>query len=135
MLFRSYPYGNYETLKLDVEDGDYILQAKIPGGEWIDVEGRTSGGERSTAGLCLRIALALVLTGDLSWIILDEPTHNMDEKAIENLSVALGSYLHEIIDQVFIITHEPMLKKASSGTFYRFSRDKEENEPTNVLRE
>lgn len=132
---KIYPYGNYETIRLAVENEDYVLQFKTPKGEWLNVEGRASGGERSTAGLSLRIALALVLTGNLSWIILDEPTHNMDEKAIENLATALRTHLNDIIGQVFLITHEPKLKKASSGTFYKLSRDKEENEPTNVLKE
>jgi len=131
---KIYPYRNYESLRIGInENGDYILQVKEKNGEWVNVEGVTSGGERSTASLCLRISLALVLTGELSWLILDEPTHNLDETAVEDLAKAIHDYLPKIVDQIFIITHEPKMKEAASQGFYKLTRNKEENEPTTVM--
>lgn len=133
---RLYPYGDYADLKLDVDDsGDYVLQLRDRRGNWINVEGITSGGERSTACLALRIAFSLVLAGNLSWLVLDEPTHNLDKKAIAGLAVTLRDHLPQIVDQIFIITHEPELEKAASGYLYRLERNKEEDEPTKISAE
>ena len=41
-----------------------------------------SGGERSIACLAMRIAMAMVIVPNLRWLILDEPTHNIDEQGI-----------------------------------------------------
>jgi len=98
----------------------------------VNVEGVTSGGERSTASLTLRIALSLVLTQNLSWLVLDEPTHNLDKQAIKELATTLREHLPEIVDQIFIITHEPELEKAASSYLYILERNKEKDEPTKV---
>lgn len=133
---KMYPYGDYGDLRLGVdESGDYILQLQTRGGEWVNVEGITSGGERSTACLALRIALSLVLARNLSWLVLDEPTHNLDRTAIRELSKTMKEHLPEIVEQIFIITHEPELEKAASGYLYRLERNKEEDEPTRVVLE
>lgn len=133
---RMYPYGDYIDLKLGIDEtGDYILQLKTRGSEWVNVEGVTSGGERSIACLALRIALSLVLARNLSWLVLDEPTHNLDRRAIQELSKTLKEHLPEIVEQIFIITHEPELEKAASGHFYRLERNKEEDEPTRIVQE
>jgi len=131
--FRIYPYGDYLSLRLGLESGDYTLQLKTRAGEWVNVEGIASGGERSTACLALRIAFALVLTQNLSWLVLDEPTHNLDESGVEVLSRAMREHLPELVDQIFVITHERKMEKAVSGMLYRFERKKEEDEPTKVV--
>ncbi len=129
-----YPYGDYVSLRLGVdEDGDYILQVQENSGNWINVEGITSGGERSSACLCLRIAMALVLTQNLSWIILDEPTHNIDKNGIRELARILREHLPQIVEQIFVITHEDELENAATGSLYRLERNKEKNEPTRAI--
>lgn len=129
-----YPYGDYISLKLGVdEDGDYILQVQENSGNWINVEGIISGGERSSACLCLRIAMALVLTQNLSWIILDEPTHNIDKNGIRELARILREHLPQIVEQIFVITHEDELENAATGSLYRLERNKEKNEPTKAI--
>ena len=133
---RLYPYADYVNLKLAVDDaGDYILQLQRRDRAWVNVEGVTSGGERSTACLALRIALSLVLTQNLSWLVLDEPTHNLDRRAIRELAVTLREHLPKIVDQVFVITHEEELESAASGYLYRLDRNKEEDEPTKIVEE
>jgi len=133
---KIYPYKDYQNLRLSVDEGgDYVLQLKRRDGKWASVEGVTSGGERSTACLALRIALSLVLTQNLSWLILDEPTHNLDKQAIRELAVTLREHLPQIVDQVFIITHEEELESAASGYLYKLERRKEEDEPTRVVLE
>ncbi len=133
---RLYPYADYVNLKLSIDEaGDYILQLQRRDSGWINVEGTTSGGERSTACLALRIALSLVLAQNLSWLVLDEPTHNLDRRAIRELSVTLREHLPKIVDQVFVITHEEELESAASGFLYRLERNKEEDEPTRIVAE
>jgi len=133
---RLYPYADYINLKLEIDDaGDYILQLQRRDSGWTNVEGTTSGGERSTACLALRIALSLVLAQNLSWLVLDEPTHNLDRRAIRELSVTLREHLPKIVDQVFVITHEEELESAASGYLYRLERNKEEDEPTRIVAE
>ena len=56
-----YPYQDYPSIRLSIEEGDYVLQLQGRNGDWNDVEGILSGGERSLAALALRIAFSLVL--------------------------------------------------------------------------
>ncbi len=130
---RIYPYGDYESCRLAVGDGGYVLQLLRSGGDWMDVEGVASGGERSTAALALRIAFSLVLTQNLSWLVLDEPTHNLDSKGVELLATALREHLPGLVEQVFIITHDEGMEQAVSGVLYRLERDKENGAPTKAV--
>ncbi|MCK4405748.1 MAG: hypothetical protein KAV43_04505, partial [Hadesarchaea archaeon] len=70
----------------------------------------------------------------LSWIVLDEPTHNLDEEGIQELARVLRERLPEIVQQILIITHEQRLEEAVSGYLYRFSRNKDADEPTKAER-
>jgi exonuclease SbcC len=99
------------------------------------VEGETSGGERSSACLALRIALAFVLTQNLSWIILDEPTHNIDRRGVRELAITLREHLPGIVEQIFLITHNQELESAASAYLYILERDKDANEATRVVKE
>ena len=126
-----YPYGDFSSVRLTV-DGDYILQLRDLHG-WVSAES-VSGGERSLACLALRIAFSLVLAPQLRWLVLDEPTHNLDSKAVEELARVLRERITEFVDQVFLITHEPALEDAVSGYLYRIERDKSRNEPARVVR-
>ena len=125
-----YPYGDFTDARLGVVDGDYVLQLKR--GEWVDVEGVVSGGERSTAALVLRIGFALALAPHLKILILDEPTHNLDSRGIRELGNVLRERIGDYVSQVFLITHDENLEHAVSGSLYRLDRDKGKNEATKL---
>ncbi|QQG39898.1 MAG: AAA family ATPase [Candidatus Aenigmatarchaeota archaeon] len=128
-----YPYEDYIDVRLGVSD-DYTLELKENAGDWVPVEGVASGGERTTALLALRMAFALVLAPNLRWLVLDEPTHNLDANAVEQLAEVLRDRIGEYVDQVFLITHDEKLEDAVTGYLYRLEREREKNEPTRVVR-
>ena len=128
-----YPYQDFVGIRLSIEGGDYLLQLQERSGKWVNVEGFASGGERSIACLALRIAFALVLAPQLRWLVLDEPTHNLDAKAVEDLAETLRTRINEFVDQVFLITHEEKLEDAVTGSLYRLERDKERDGVTKVI--
>ncbi len=118
-----YPYQDFTGVRLNVEEGDYVLQLQSRN-DWADVEGMASGGERSIAALTLRIAFSLVLAPQLRILVLDEPTANLDEASVYKLAETLRERTGEFLDQIFLITHEPRLEEAITGTGYRLERDK-----------
>jgi exonuclease SbcC len=129
-----YPYKDFDDIRIAIEEGDYVLQLREKSGRWVNVEGVASGGERSIAALALRIAFALVLAPQLRWLVLDEPTHNLDAKAVEDLATTLREKIGEFIDQVFLITHDEKLEEAVTGSLYRLEREKEKDGATKVIR-
>ena len=130
---KIYPYKDYVELKLDIDNsGGYLLMLKTTSGKWVNADGITSGGERSSASLALRIAFSLVLTKNLSWLVLDEPTHNLDKQAINELAITLKEHLPSLVEQIFLITHETELEKASTKNIYKLERNKETEEETRV---
>jgi exonuclease SbcC len=124
-----YPYGDFGEIRLLVEK-DYVLQLKGTKG-WMNAE-MVSGGERSLACLALRIAFSLAFTPNIRWLILDEPTHNLDANAIEHFGSVLKDRMENIIEQVFLITHEERLSDYITGSTYRLERDKEADGVTRV---
>jgi exonuclease SbcC len=126
-----YPYGDFEEIRLTIDD-DYLLQLKRAG-TWLSVDGIVSGGERSMACLALRIAFSLAFIPNLRWLILDEPTHNLDINAIENFSTLLSEKIKKFTEQVFIITHEERISEGLENV-YKLERNKALNEPTRVLK-
>ncbi|MHB1830485.1 MAG: AAA family ATPase [Candidatus Micrarchaeaceae archaeon] len=130
-----YPYGDYKSILLDVADDDYSLKVKtLVNNEyvWEDVEAIASGGERSTACLAMRIAFSLVLVPNLKWLILDEPTHNIDDEGLSKFVQMFSERMPGIIDQVFIITHDDILKQVSNARIYQLARNKEEDKETEI---
>ena len=121
---KVYPYGDYLSARLRAEN-DYVLEVLTLGKEWIRVEGLLSGGERTCAALSIRVAIALSLTKKLGLLILDEPTHNLDIKTISMLSSILDKELPELVEQIFIITHDQKLLETSNSSKYIIERDKE----------
>ncbi len=122
-----YPYGDYHGIRLEAGKDDYLLQVRVSsnGAEaWHNVNSLASGGERSVACLAMRIAFSMVVVPNLRWLILDEPTHNIDSNGIEKLVHILGETLPSIVDQVFVITHDDALKRISNASIYNFERDK-----------
>ncbi|MBI2529881.1 MAG: AAA family ATPase [Candidatus Diapherotrites archaeon] len=124
---KVYPYADYNSAKIDIENGNYEIKVRDARNNWTRVEGILSGGERSAAAITIRIALSLVLAQNLSWIILDEPTHNLDVLAVEEFSKMLKAHLPEFVEQVFIITHDKEMEKAATSRIYIMERDKKED--------
>jgi len=126
-----YPYKDFTNIRLAIEKGDYVLQLQDSTG-WVPVDGVVSGGERSIASLTLRIAFSLILAPQLKWLFLDEPTHNLDSNAVEELSNTLRDRISNIVDQVFLITHNNSLENAVTGYLYKFERNKGKDEISKV---
>ncbi len=129
-----YPYADYNDIRLYIDEGNYVLQLVNKSGEWVNAE-LVSGGERTMSCLTLRIAFSLVLVPHLNWLILDEPTHNLDEKSVQSLNECLRDRIKEFVSQVFIVTHDNNLKNAASGELYRIHRNKDEDGYSEVIRE
>lgn len=130
---RLYPYGDYTGLRLSAAPNDYILELCIgASGAWAPVDTIASGGERSIAALAMRIAMAMVMVPNLKWLILDEPTHNIDSTGISKLVEVMGGALPSIVEQIFVITHDESLKQISSARVYQFDRDKGAGGPTTI---
>lgn len=128
-----YPYQDFLAIRMNAEEGDYMLQLQGRDGKWVNVEGIASGGERSIACLALRIAFALVLAPNLGILILDEPTANLDSRAVKELAATLRERISELINQTFLITHQPELEDAVTGHSYRLERDKTKDGVTKVI--
>ena len=123
-----YPYGDYKSIVLEPTSDDYVLKVRTSrGGEnsWEEVEAIGSGGEKSIACLAMRVAFALVLVPNLRWLILDEPTHNIDQRGLDKFVNAINEVLPRLVEQVFIITHDETLKQVANARVYVLDRDKE----------
>ncbi|MCK5023738.1 MAG: hypothetical protein KAS04_06180, partial [Candidatus Aenigmarchaeota archaeon] len=129
MWSELYPYSDFSTIQMAVEK-DYVLQLKSTKG-WVNAD-VVSGGERSLAALALRIAFSLAFTPNLRWLILDEPTHNLDRNAINHFGTVLRDRMGDIIDQVFLITHEERLSDYITGQTYRLERNKDVDGATKI---
>jgi len=126
-----YPYKDYYSIRLGIEEGDYVLQLQDSTG-WIPVDGIASGGERSMAALALRMAFSFVLAPQLLMLFLDEPTENLDSQAIEELAKVLRERISNLVEQCFLVTHDERLKEAVTGYCYVFERDKSRDGETKV---
>ncbi len=128
-----YPYKDYKKIRITATKDDYrceVCAVREDGEQWLEAVDRASGGERATIGLALRIACAMVLTPSLNWLILDEPTTNLDELVKKTLAEALIERVPEIVAQTFVISHEIDFLNHDFDAIYRFSRNKESNDPT-----
>jgi len=125
-----YPYADYSQIRLGGSEKDYFFE--VNDGEWRRLEKVASGGERACLSLTLRMALSTVLTPGIGWMLLDEPTHNLDKDAVHTLSEALENKVPEIIPQSIVITHEENLISSEFAKSYKFSRDKERLGPTTL---
>lgn len=124
-----YPYGDFSEVKLEATEDDYELLLKA--NDWVSFN-LVSGGERSLSALTMRMAISMVLVPKLSWIILDEPTHNMDRNSIELMAKVFREKISQMVEQVFIITHDEALKQAATSKLILLERDKQNNLPTTV---
>ncbi len=124
-----YPYRNYPSIRLTATDKDYLIEIEDRS-VWKPLESVASGGERACAALTIRVALAAVLTPNLSWLVLDEPTHNLDAEAVRLLSDTLQTRVPDVVKQTFVITHEEGLMGADFASAYRLRRDEAGAGPT-----
>ncbi len=122
-----YPYEDFNSIKMEIENGSYEVKIKTGSTNWQKIEGTLSGGERSAVALAIRIAFSLVLARNLSWIILDEPTHNLDSASVEKMAEMMREKLPEIVNQIFLITHDKEMEKAASSNLYLMEREKNIN--------
>jgi exonuclease SbcC len=123
-----YPYGDYTAIRLTAKKDDYLLESRVVldnEERWLSIDSVASGGERSLSCLAMRIAMSMVIVPNLRWIILDEPTHNVDSNGIDRLINMLSNNLPKVVDQVFIITHDESMKQISNARVYMLDRDKE----------
>lgn len=125
-----YPYNDYTGIRLNPEES-YLLELQ-DGEHWVSAEGEASGGERQSAALTLRIALASVLAPHVKLLFLDEPTHNLDTKAVNDLAAMIRSQLSGLMEQVFLITHEEALDTAATGAMYHLAKKNTEDALTAV---
>ena len=127
-----YPYEDYIGIRFKIENRDYLLQLCDLKNKWVNVEGFSSGGERAIASLVMRIALSIILAPNLKLLVLDEPTHNLDSNTIENLTEILRTKIVDLLDQIFIVTHDERLIQAGTAYIYEFRREFSKKEPTRV---
>lgn len=125
-LWKSiYPYRDYSNCRISASEVDYELELYSDSlKEWVAVE-RCSGGERSCTALALRVAFSMIISPKLSLLVMDEPTHNLDEQAVQLFSNAVHEEVPKIVEQVFVVTHEEALKEAGSSRIYKIERDKD----------
>ncbi|MEM4191794.1 MAG: SMC family ATPase [Candidatus Anstonellales archaeon] len=98
---------NDPKIAVDKSDG-YELKISIGDNE-VSAD-RLSGGEKTIYALSLRLAILNLITRRLRVIILDEPTHNLDDSSIDNLVDNINRLSLDHIDQFIIITHDDRLK-------------------------
>ena len=128
-----YPYKDYLSgfIKIDQEEGyKFYLLTKD---KEVLLDSVASGGEKAIYALAFRMAIAFVLAKKLRWIILDEPTHNLDENSIEAFKNVIRNNLQNLADQVFIVTHSESLKDTSLGKIFVFERENNKTDPTRVI--
>ncbi|MEM0243354.1 MAG: SMC family ATPase [Candidatus Aenigmatarchaeota archaeon] len=130
---KIYPYQDYIDARFIATEDDYILQVKDSLGRWVELDKVASGGERTLAAICLRIAFSKVLNPILNIIIFDEPTHNLDEEAIIKFAKIINESFAEIFNQVFIITHDERFKSLVSGNIIKVERNKIDDLPSKVI--
>ena len=126
-----YPYADYKSIRIEATKDTYKFYAYL-NSRWVDLASYASGGERMAFAIAMRIALTSLLVPDLGLLILDEPTHNLDENAINKFISLIEERLPSLIDQTFIITHDERLKSPLASTLYLFKRKKQGNDPTVV---
>ena len=94
----------------------------IRGGETIPIS-LLSGGEKVAVAIALRLALAKVLAGKLSTVIMDEPTIHLDEERRRELVEVVKNFFRRgsEIPQMIIITHDRELEEVAD-TLYQIEK-------------
>ncbi|NPA86083.1 MAG: SMC family ATPase [bacterium] len=85
-------------------------------------EAGLSGGQRIVLDLALRFALISLFSRSIGFIMLDEPTHSLDENVREKFAEVLKN-LQDM--QVLVCTHDEVFRDSVSGKGYVFKREGE----------
>jgi len=125
-----YVGGDIPEIRMRPTQSDYVLEVKRKSGHWIPVT-NLSGGEFYDAAIALRIAISAIKNRKLGWLLLDEPTHNLDSDSAQALALFLNKLPETgLFKQIIVITHDETFRTAATGTTYIFSRDKAKGSPT-----
>jgi len=108
-----YPYDNFTNLRIMPINNDYFVQLKEYKGDWKNIVGYASGGEKMLSCISTKIAFSKILSPSVGLIILDEPTHNLDNNAVNNFISIINNNIKSQINQLIIVTHDNRL--AESG--------------------
>ncbi len=78
-----------------------------------------SGGEKVAVAIILRLAIASILSSQISTIIMDEPTTHLDSQRRKELVEAMKSFKKEshTIPQLIIVTHHKELEELADTLF------------------
>lgn len=115
-----YPYDHYYSIRLNPEK-DYRLELLDSEDNWVSAQGEASGGERHSAALVMRLGLVFILSPSTGFLILDEPTHNIDESGVSKLAETLRES-RDLVDQLLVVTHDRELESATTGKLYNFEK-------------
>lgn len=114
---------------IDKDKGGYMLNILTYEGE--AEADRLSGGEKTLYALAIRLAIMDLVSKKLRVMILDEPTHNLDNISIENLINNINKLSMEHIDQFIVITHDDLLKNGINWT-QQISLDREKTRDSSI---
>jgi len=109
-IFEELTEEKYSGITVKAEENKVKLGVIYDGMEYS--LGFLSGGERIALGLAFRLALSLYLAGEMSLLILDEPTPYLDEERRRRLVDIMQRYLRKI-PQVIVVSHDEELKDAA----------------------
>jgi len=110
-----------EKFNLDITDinisEDFDVSV-IKGGEEIPISS-LSGGEKVAVAIALRLAIAKVMAGKISTIIMDEPTTHLDEERRKELVEIMKGFFREeaSIPQMILITHHSELEDVADTVY------------------
>jgi len=110
-----------ESFNLDITDisvnEDFDISI-IKEGEEISIKSM-SGGEKVAVAIALRLAIAKVLAGKISTIIMDEPTTHLDEERRRELVEIMKSFFREgaAVPQMIVVTHHRELEEIADTVY------------------
>ena len=107
-----YPYDNFTNLRITPINNDYFLQLKEFKGDWKNIVGYASGGEKMLSCIGTKIAFSKILSPSFGLIVLDEPTHNLDSNAVNNFINIMNNNIKSQINQIIIVTHDSRLSES-----------------------
>lgn len=107
---------NLDIINISVSE-DFDITVGMDGGE-ISIKSM-SGGEKVAVAIALRLAIAKVLAGRISTIIMDEPTTHLDEERRRELVEIMKGFFRggSTIPQMIIVTHHRELEDVADTVY------------------
>jgi exonuclease SbcC len=117
----NYAREYLEKFNLDITDiniSEDFGVSVIKGGEEIPISS-LRGGEKVAVAIALRLAIAKVMAGKISTIIMDEPTTHLDEERRRELVEIMKGFFREeaSIPQMILITHHSELEDVADTVY------------------